>query len=374
MTVLDLPELGQRVTMRQFHRPALLTLTHKPVRRRRADVQAGARGLVSRVLAALVAVGCVGACRGNDDRGLLNVGCTYPQDPPTGEALLLTPADLPEGVTVLRLGITPYTTRDRASSDLEELLAFLGKRVGRRMEFLQASSYGELVEAVTRRSVDIAILSPMSYVEAKRAEPGLQLVGRSLTHGATDYASYLVVRVDDPARSVEDLRGRHMAWVDPLSASGFLYPSAALQAMGRPPDKLFGQQTFYGTHDDAVAAVVEGRADVAAVASGIFERLGRSHRSDLDRGNLRVLYKAGRIPYDAVVVRADMPRAGAQKIGWAFVGLSTRTAEGRRVLGPTWSITGWIPADDSVYDGVRAVLQRATTASVGLATQVTHAQ
>ncbi|MBI5611068.1 MAG: phosphate/phosphite/phosphonate ABC transporter substrate-binding protein [Deltaproteobacteria bacterium] len=302
------------------------------------------------------------ACGDGGDRGLLGNGRAYPDDPPGGHDVRLVAADLPEGVTRLRLGVTPYTTRERAASDLAVVIAYMQERLGMPVDLVAASSYQELVGITQRREVELALLAPTSYVEAKSLDPDLQLVARTLTHGAPEYASYLVVRVDDPARAVADLRGRRVAWVDPLSASGFLYPRQALNEMGLNPEKFFGSQTFYGTHEDAVTAVIDGRADVAAVASGIFERIGRVGGGDVDRGSLRVLHKAGRIPYDALVVRADIRPSGARKIGWAFVGLSTRTPQGRRILRPTWSITGWIPAEDSVYDSARATLHQAATA------------
>lgn len=325
-------------------------------------------------LAQLTCIWVAWACGDGGDRGLLGNGRVYPDDPPSGQELRLQPTDLPEGVTRLRLGVTPYTTRERAASDMAGVIAYMEERLGMPVDLVAASNYQELVGITQRREVDVALLAPTSYVEAKTLDPALQLVARTLTHGAAEYASYLVVRVDDPARAVADLRGRRVAWVDPLSASGYLYPRQALHDMGIDPTKFFGSQTFYGTHEDAVSAVIGGRADVAAVASGIFERISRVGGGDVDRGSLRVLHKAGRIPYDALVVRPDIPPSGAQKIGWVFVGLSTRTPQGRRILRPTWSITGWIPAEDSVYDSARATLKQAMPPAAATATGASHGQ
>ncbi len=327
-----------------------------------------------RWLAAWALVWGTCACGDGSDRGLLSNGRSYPDDPPMGQELRLLPTDLPDGVTRLRLGVTPYTTRERAASDMAGVIAYMQERLGMPVDLVAASSYQELVGITQRREVDVALLAPTSYVEAKALDPNLQLVARTLTHGAPEYASYLVVRVDDPARAVSDLRGRRVAWVDPLSASGYLYPKQALHELGIDPAKFFGGQTFYGTHEDAVAAVIDGRADVAAVASGIFERISRVGGGDVDRGSLRVLHKAGRIPYDALVVRPDIRPSGAQKIGWVFVGLSTRTPQGRRILRPTWSITGWIPAEDTVYESARATLKQALPPVAATATGASDGQ
>ena len=67
----------------------------------------------------------------------------------------------------------------------------------------------------------------------------------------------------------------------------------------------------------------------------------------------RVLHKCGKLPYDALAVRAGLGREALKKITWVFQGLNNRSEQGRRILAGTWAISGWMPADDSVYDGVR---------------------
>lgn len=312
------------------------------------------------------------ACAPRPDSGTLNAGRSYPQEPVGGQDLKLAAADLPHEATRLRLGVTPYASVEQTESDLAPLLTYLQGALGVPVDLVQASNYRELIQFVADRHVDVAMLSPVSYVQAKRIAPSTRLVARSLTHGATDYAAYLIVRSDDAARNLSDLRNKRVAWVDPLSSTGYLYPYAALLDHGLDPAQLFRSQRFVGTHDGAIDAVLKGEADVAAVASGIFERLGRNQRSDIDRGNLRVLHKAGRIPYDALVVEASVPYGGATKIGQAFLALSTRTAEGRRILAPTWAISGWIPAEDSVYDSVRRTLNRVGPAAAAIPSEAGH--
>jgi ABC-type phosphate/phosphonate transport system substrate-binding protein len=78
----------------------------------------------------------------------------------------------------------------------------------------------------------------------------------------------------------------------------------------------------------------------------------------IDRGSIRILYKAGRIPYDALVSNSAIPPSGAKKISWAFIDLSTRSAQGRAVYARTEMISGWRSARDTDYDGVRRVLAR----------------
>lgn len=78
------------------------------------------------------------------------------------------------------------------------------------------------------------------------------------------YRSAFVVRADDPAETVEDLRGRRAAFNDVASQSGY----NALRAMAAPlarDGRFFGEVFATGAHSASLALVAEGRADIAAI-------------------------------------------------------------------------------------------------------------
>lgn len=299
------------------------------------------------------------ACADPADNGFLPARRDYPDDPPNGAALRLERLELPPGKTKLLLGITPFESGDRTRADLAPLAKMIGDMLGVPLEIEPAESYQSLVQAVSKGEIDIAMLSPMSYIHARRQQPKLQLVARVISQGVAEYASFIVVRADDPAQGLADLRGRRMAWVDRMSASGFIYPLAAFRRVGQEPEQLFKSQQFYGTHDAALNAVLSGEADACAVASGTFERLVSTQGSDNQRAALRILHKSGKIPFDALVVSAELPANSARRIGWAFRNVSSRTAAGRAALAHTWGWRGWVPADDAAYNGARGLVEEA---------------
>lgn len=312
-----------------------------------------ARGwAIARLSASCLALGCTEPA----DNGFLPVRRSYPDDAPGDTALRLEAGEIPRGKTVLRLGITPFESVERTRSDLQPLAKVIGSMIGVPVVIEPAESYESLVQAVSKGEVDIALLSPASYVHARRQQPRLHLVGRAITQGVSEYAAFVVVRADDPLHTLADLRGKRMAWVDRMSASGYIYPFGAFRRQGLVPDQLFSEQRFYGTHDLALQALLRGEADACAIASGTFERLVTIAGTDRPRAALRILHKTGRIPFDALVVSPEFSEAAARRIGWAFRNVSSRNAAGRAVLASTWGWRGWIPADDSVYDGARRVM------------------
>ena len=78
------------------------------------------------------------------------------------------------------------------------------------------------------------------------------------------YSSAIVVRRDDPARHIRDLRGRRCAVNERESNSGYNLLRVTL-ARAHARAQFFGTVLFTGAHLESARAVAESRADVAAI-------------------------------------------------------------------------------------------------------------
>ena len=69
--------------------------------------------------------------------------------------------------------------------------------------------------------------------------------------------------------------------------------------------------------------------------------------------------KTGRVPYDAMVAGPALDDEQARVLQAALLSIDTRSAQGRRVLGPLRLANGFVRGDDQRYDTVRERLARA---------------
>ena len=301
-------------------------------------------------------------CSESPQQGTLPGGPVVPSAPPLSNDLTLIPADLPPNTTSLRLAVTPYLGPELIDASWKPIARHLSERLGIPVLLVSAQSYQQLIDLVAENQIDIASLSPLSYVLAKQRAPGLQVVAQELAYGATSFSSYIMVRSDDPARSIYDVVGKRIALVDPRSTSGFLFPYSTFLDHGIDPETDFKQVVFSGSHMESIKLLNSGRVDVTAICSGMMRSAVQNHPDDplLAGANARILVKAGRIPFDPICLREDFPKTGAAKIQAAFLQLNTRTQAGRRILSASPKISGWIAADDDYYDSVRRVQQRVT--------------
>jgi ABC-type phosphate/phosphonate transport system substrate-binding protein len=105
--------------------------------------------------------------------------------------------------------------------------------------------------------------------------------------------SFIIVRVDAPVGRLEELKGSRAAINEPGSNSGAnLFRSAIAPFAGG--GAFFSSVTETGSHSASIAAVAEGRADVAAIDCVTF---GNIRRFDPDRlNNIRVIAETERGP------------------------------------------------------------------------------
>jgi len=107
------------------------------------------------------------------------------------------------------------------------------------------------------------------------------------------YGSALIVRRDDPAETLADMRGRRCAVNEPNSNSGMNLLRAAVAPLAGGT-KFFGSVQFSGSHRRSVEMVAEGLADLAAIDCVSFAHL---QRFAADRtAALRVLCWTARSP------------------------------------------------------------------------------
>jgi phosphate/phosphite/phosphonate ABC transporter binding protein len=218
-----------------------------------------------------------------------------------------------------------------------------------------------LVSCLVQGEIDLAWMPPTAFVSA--AEHGAGVLAKIRRAGQTTYECALIARADGGVRTLEELRGKAVAWVDRDSASGYLFAFAALRdALGGDPDAALGEQHFGGSHRAVCEAVAKGWADAGAtyasrdadgnvVSAGWRDTLGE--RASL----VTPIWFSPPIPGDSIAHRPFLPDALARKVADALFALDD-SEEGRALLAEVFNAQGFIPAQISDYDGVREALER----------------
>jgi phosphate/phosphite/phosphonate ABC transporter binding protein len=255
----------------------------------------------------------------------------------------------------LRFGFTPVLGQSQTRAEFEPLMAYLSDATGQRVVLYVAKDYGDLRTQMESGSVDIGSFSPFAYVDAARGGK-VRIIAQSLIEGSGTYRGIIVARRDSGLKSLADLAGKRFAFVDPKSASGYVYSRAMLLGKGIRPETGFSEVIFGGDHNKVIEAVLGRRVDAGATYDGA---IGIARAAGARTEDLAILASTDPIPHDAIAVRSGLDAMLSQRIQEDLVDLE-RTKAGRSVIaGSRKGLTGFAVAVDGLYDPVRRTARAA---------------
>lgn len=140
------------------------------------------------------------------------------------------------------------------------LMEYIGKKTGKKVEYHESTDYAALIEAAIAGKVDVASFSGFTYVTATNNGAKLTPISSIVTAEGQEpgYYSEAIVPKGSDIKTVADMKGKKVCFVDPSSTSGYLFPSYNLIEAGLDPQKDI-TPVFAGKHDVSVTKVGEGK-------------------------------------------------------------------------------------------------------------------
>jgi phosphonate transport system substrate-binding protein len=250
-----------------------------------------------------------------------------------GVLLLLSVAPIgADSSRTLVLAIQPTSTPEALAADSKEIEGFLESRLeGVDVVIRVPMLYAGTIEALRFGNADAAFMGAWpASLAARHAKADVVLAEvREVVIGEEKvekpfYFSYWVVPKESEIRSIEELRGKRVAFPSPLSTSGFVAPMASLvekkllsvEGGKVDPRAFFGEVRYAGGYAQAWEALRRGQVDATVIAGDVPEAL---YREVL--GATRVVGEQGPIPSHAVVFRKDLSEPLRSKLKAALLEL-----------------------------------------------------
>ncbi len=162
----------------------------------------------------------------------------------------------------MRLLLPPSVGVPRAVARGELLERSLTVEMGEPVVVEVAPDYAVIEERIRAGEVDIA-WAPAAI--CARVTDHVSAIYKAVRAGRSTYRSAIVARTD-AGLSLDKLSGKRAAWVDPLSLGGYVLAVDHLAKLGIVPNRTFQKELFIGDHPAALAAILDGDADVGAVS------------------------------------------------------------------------------------------------------------
>lgn len=230
----------------------------------------------------------------------------------------------------------------------QEIAQMLKRVTGLHFSTAVATSYAAVIEAMGAGKVDIGWLATFSYVLA-RDKYDVDLLLIVVRFGKPYYRGQIMVRVDSGINTLADLKGKAMAYVDPASTSGHLYPKALLLSHGHDPESFFSKSVFAGSHNAVVLSLLKGEVDAGAAYDGARAAVAKSYPDVYKK--IKVIAYTEDIPNDTVTARKGLPLEIKNRIKEGLKHIS-KTPAGGKVLKRVYGISGLVDLD-GFFDPVR---------------------
>lgn len=248
--------------------------------------------------------------------------------------------------TELRIVFIAYENPDQLIEDVRPVVAYLEGRLKLKIKHFVATDYAAIVEALGNKTADMGFMGPLQYVVANEQAGAIPILGE-IYNGRPTYVSRIFVRKDKGIKNSQDLRGKTIAFVDPLSSSGYMYPLEIFRRDGLikhrgEADQFFRRIYFAGGDEQAIRAVLNGFVDAAGIGEYAYNLL----RPD-ERDEVTFIAESAPIPSHCVVVRKDLNPKAVANIQSALLAL--KDGPNRALLKHLYNVDGYIKVTHAEY-------------------------
>ena len=281
---------------------------------------------------------------------------------------------LADGLDVEKLNIQFVPTNtETADATTADFSAFMTNLLGIPVNVTVATIYNAIVEAMESGTVDVGIMPPATYVQAREMGVARAVLSSVLTDydqetellipgtSVGSFKAEVLVRADSGITGYEGLAGKTIAYLGASSASGYIYPVAEMKMAGIDTEACTWVNIT--SVPSAILAVIKGDVDACCTFEG--SRFVFSKAVLDDSGNPYDLYAElavaklsdGDIPNDAVAVNTRLSDATAALVKQAFLDMAANE-NGLAIMG-TWNHNGYVEANEADYDTIAQYIELA---------------
>lgn len=214
----------------------------------------------------------------------------------------------------LNMVIVP-AIRGQMEKKFSDLARTIEKITGYKIDIHESATYQDAIESFKTGRAQIGWLGAHAFLEGAHNAPieAFAVAIRGKEQKST-YRTLFVVARDSEIENIKNLKGKRLALSDRGSTSGDLMPRHELLKNGLDPDNLghFKQVIYSGSHEGAVASVLSGTTDAAAISEINYENL--LAQGLLDKNKIKIIHQSPSMPGAPLVYSTKLSQQIRDKI------------------------------------------------------------
>lgn len=207
----------------------------------------------------------------------------------------------------LKMVLVP-AIKGQMKRQFSNLVTTIEKITGFKITIEETPTYQDAIAALKLKTAQIGWLGTEAFLEgAHEADiEAFAVAVRGAEHHST-YRTIFLTHVNSRIKSISDLQGKRLVLSQRGSTSGDLMPRHELTKYGLNPEipANFQKVIYSGSHEGAVASVLSGTSDVAAISEINYESLTK--KGLINRRNLKIVHTSAAIPGAPLVYSRSLP-------------------------------------------------------------------
>lgn len=251
----------------------------------------------------------------------------------------------------ITVGFIPTNDPAKMEESLQAMKDYLEKEIGVKIKIFIKKDYLSLVDDMKKKQVDIGWFGAFSYVTAEKELELEPLVLRYKKEMGKSYQSLIITQADSRINTIEELKGKSFAFVDPASTSGFIMPYALFKSRNIEFESYFSKSIYSGTHDYVARDVLARKVDAGAISSSTLTNLLKANTISSDI--IKIIWKSEEIPGPPFVARADLNKGLKDGFKKAMLEIHAKDPQAMAVYDQ--SVEKFVEFDAGLYNGVRNI-------------------
>lgn len=265
---------------------------------------------------------------------------------------------LGESENPIKFYLVPSVDAKVLSDNSKILKDYLEKNTPYKFQVIIPQSFAAVVKAFGDRQADVAAINTHGYYSAHN-QYGVEARLTVIRNGLATYQSQFLAHANSKIKSLNDLAGKKVAFVDPESMSGYLMPLKTLKDRKIEPKEI----VLALKHDAVVSMIYQRQVDAGATYYGPPQegnledarRLLKNQYPDIEE-KVKVVELSDPIPNDPIVFRKDLPEEIKEKIVNALLQF-VASSEGQKAVDSMFGATNFKKATDADYETVREMVK-----------------
>jgi phosphonate transport system substrate-binding protein len=259
------------------------------------------------------------------------------------------------GESEFLIGLIPEENIFKQMQKHKLLGDYLSKELGIPVRFTILSRYPHIITRFISRNLDAAFFGAFTAVLANETlsiEPIARPVGLD---GSMTTRGYLFTRKSTGIENISQMRGKSIAFVDQVTATGYLYALDLLKKNGvKDINNFFDREEYTGGHDTTVYTVLADRTELGVAKARIVDQVMK--RDPMARSEIKILYSSPELPDNTLCVRKDLPEEFKLKLKNILLSMH-KNPEGKKVLERFEALQFTIAVQED-FEPIRAMAKR----------------